>query len=270
MNRDKLIRTFIISVFVLLYLMVSGISMVNSFDFFHLSQGTTMSWILAISFEVGAACSLASLIILDRVNKNIVWILFILLTFFQIMNNVYHTFIHLNDYQGWIELFGLNEEDQIFQKRILSIISGAILPLVALGFIKSLVDYIKPSDIEPISSDIKSPNDIPKDIDNNTKDNVLEDLIEGKKEIDHTNDSKETSETENISNMETNNILANDSSIEESNSLQNPLEDTYNRYLESLDEKENMKHKLQMDYSHPGIDSNSNTSKTYDSKNNPN
>ena len=33
------------------------------------------------------------------------------------------------------------------QKRILSLVSGAILPLVALGFIKSLVDYIKP-DIE--------------------------------------------------------------------------------------------------------------------------
>jgi hypothetical protein len=44
----------------------------------------------------------------------------------------------------WSELFGLSEEDPIFQKRILSVISGAILPLVALGFIKSLVDYIKP------------------------------------------------------------------------------------------------------------------------------
>ena len=36
----------------------------------------------------------------------------------------------------------------IFQKRILSIVSGAILPIVALGFIKSLVDYIKPEEEE--------------------------------------------------------------------------------------------------------------------------
>jgi len=34
---------------------------------------------------------------------------------------------------------------KLFQIRILSIISGAILPVVALGFIKSLVDYIKPT-----------------------------------------------------------------------------------------------------------------------------
>jgi hypothetical protein len=39
------------------------------------------------------------------------------------------------------------DEDLIYQKRILSLISGAILPLVSLGFIKSLVDYIKPTEI---------------------------------------------------------------------------------------------------------------------------
>ena len=52
----------------------------------------------------------------------------------------------MNNFEQWIELFGLVEEDPIYQKRILSIISGAILPLVSLGFIKSLVDYIKPGD----------------------------------------------------------------------------------------------------------------------------
>jgi len=44
---------------------------------------------------------------------------------------------------GWIELFGLEEEEPIIQKRILSIVSGAVLPIVALGFIKSLTDYVK-------------------------------------------------------------------------------------------------------------------------------
>ena len=34
------------------------------------------------------------------------------------------------------------------KKRVLSIVSGAILPLVALGFIKSLVDYIRPEQPE--------------------------------------------------------------------------------------------------------------------------
>jgi hypothetical protein len=100
---------------------------------------------LAIAFEVGAAASLASIITLDKMNKGIVWGLFILLTLMQAMGNTYYTYVHLNNFQGWIELFGLVDEELIYQKRVLSIVSGAILPIVALGFIKSLVDYIKPA-----------------------------------------------------------------------------------------------------------------------------
>jgi hypothetical protein len=104
---------------------------------------------LAIAFEIGAAASLASLIIMDKMNKSLVWGLFFILTAMQMMGNTYFAFGHLQDYQKWVELFGLVDEDPLYQKRILSIISGAILPLVALGFIKSLVDYIKPEKEEP-------------------------------------------------------------------------------------------------------------------------
>jgi hypothetical protein len=64
----------------------------------------------------------------------------------QAMGNTYYAYVNLKDFTAWIELFGLMEEDIIFQKRVLSIVSGAILPIVALGFIKSLVDYIKPEE----------------------------------------------------------------------------------------------------------------------------
>ena len=63
----------------------------------------------------------------------------------QAMGNTYYAYTHLANFQSWVELFGLVDEDIIYQKRMLSIISGAILPLVSLGFIKSLVDYIKPN-----------------------------------------------------------------------------------------------------------------------------
>jgi hypothetical protein len=53
----------------------------------------------------------------------------------QAMGNTYYTYVHLNNFQGWIELFGLVDEELIYQKRVLSIVSGAILPIVALGFI---------------------------------------------------------------------------------------------------------------------------------------
>jgi hypothetical protein len=109
---------------------------------------------LAVAFEIGAAASLASIITLEKMNKGIVWGLFIILTLMQAMGNVYYAYTHLENFQGWIELFGLTEEDLIYQKRVLSIVSGAILPIVALGFIKSLVDYIKPSE-EPVQTELE-------------------------------------------------------------------------------------------------------------------
>ena len=146
--KDKLVHISIISIFVSLYFLVTTISMINSVAFFDLAHDGFMNWALAIGFELGAAASLAAIIILDKTNKTMVWSLFLLLTAFQMMANSYHAFVNLEEYMGWIELFGLEEEEPIIQKRILSVVSGAILPLVALGFIKSLTDYIKPEELE--------------------------------------------------------------------------------------------------------------------------
>ena len=143
---SRLTKYFIIGTFVTLYFLVSCISTIHVIDFFKLSNPTWLAISLAIAFEVGAAASLASLITLDKMNKGIVWSLFVILTLMQAMGNAYYAYVHLEGFQGWIELFGLVEEELIYQKRVLSIISGAILPIVALGFIKSLVDYIKPDE----------------------------------------------------------------------------------------------------------------------------
>lgn len=145
MNKNKLVHISVICIFVSLYLLVATISMINSVDFFNMSHNGILSWSLAVGFELGAAASLAAIIILDKTNKSMVWFLFLLLTAFQMMANSYHAFINLDNYVGWIELFGLEGEEPIIQKRILSITSGAVLPLVALGFIKSLTDYIRPN-----------------------------------------------------------------------------------------------------------------------------
>ena len=149
MNKEKLVQYFIIGTFVSLYVIVSVISTIHVIDFFKLSNPEWLAISLAIAFEIGAAASLASLITLDKMNKALIWALFIILTLMQMMGNAYYAYVHLENYQAWIELFGLVEEEAITQKRILAIISGAILPVVALGFVKSLVDYIKPSKTKP-------------------------------------------------------------------------------------------------------------------------
>ena len=137
---------FILFTFVGLYVIVSLISTIHVVEFFSISNPRWLAISLAIAFELGAAASLSSLVVLKKMNKPLVWTLFIVLTAMQAIGNTYYSYTHLQNFDSWIELFGLVDEDIIYQKRILSILSGAILPFVALGFIKSLVDYIKPEE----------------------------------------------------------------------------------------------------------------------------
>ena len=146
MKKNKLINRFIIGTFVSLYVLTSAVSTIHVIDFFKLSNPDWLAISLAIGFELGAAASLAALITLDKMNKTLVWALFIVITLMQMQGNMYYAYTHIKDYQGWVELFNLVEWEPIEQKRLLAAVSGAILPLVALGFIKSLVDYIKPED----------------------------------------------------------------------------------------------------------------------------
>lgn len=159
MNKNTIVKYFVIGVIVVLYILTSLISTLHVIDFFELSNPTWLAVTLAISFEIGAAASLAALLILDKVNKTLTWSLFILLTAIQINGNLYYAYVHLANFESWSELFGLSAESLIVQKRILSIVSGAVLPIIALGFIKSLVDYLRPEKdanlLEPTSTQIQ-------------------------------------------------------------------------------------------------------------------
>lgn len=189
--KNKLIHRFIIGTFVSLYLLVSVISTIHVIDFFKLSNPYWLAVSLAIAFELGAAASLASLIILDKMNKALIWALFAAITLMQMQGNMYYAFVNMKDFQGWSELFGIIEEDIVYQKRVLSAVSGAILPLVALGFIKSLVDYIKPESESSIEEDrIEEESTQSKNKDENFSHTPEE--SEGKKEWDVTlNDGPE-------------------------------------------------------------------------------
>lgn len=192
--KEKIVHLSIIGIFVSLYFLVATISMINSVAFFDLSHSGLMSWSLAIGFELGAAASLAAIIILDKTNKTMVWSLFLLLTAFQMMANSFHAFINLEDYMGWIELFGLEEEEPLFQKRILSIVSGAVLPVVALGFIKSLTDYIRPEETVTEEEVFTELDKLKKETSENTTEEINDqpkDVI-GKVIVDSSNISEET------------------------------------------------------------------------------
>ena len=120
MNQSKLVNRFVIGTFVTLYLLVSTISTIHVIDFFAMSNPYWLAVTLAIAFEVGAAASLASLVVLDKMNKGLIWALFITITLMQMQGNMYYAFKNLNNYQSWVELFNLVDDDPLYQKIILS------------------------------------------------------------------------------------------------------------------------------------------------------
>jgi hypothetical protein len=153
LNNKKTLFWLILSSFLLIPLIVSVISSIHVINFFELSNFTGLAVALSISFEIGALSALAGLVVMDKINKNVIYFIFILLTAYQMMGNTYYAYdmlsqkmlINPNLIKNWTELFGFETDDTILMKRIISIISGAILPIVSLCFLDLSVDYIKKS-----------------------------------------------------------------------------------------------------------------------------
>jgi len=152
-KKESKLFWWIVIAFTLVPLIVSVVSTIHVINFFQLSNTNALSLTLAIAFEIGALSALAGLIALDKINKNVVWFIFLILTLYQMMGNTYYAYdlisnrmiTNPNLIKNWTELFGMTDSDSIFIKRMMAIISGAILPIVSLSFLDLLVSYIQKS-----------------------------------------------------------------------------------------------------------------------------
>lgn len=157
METNKIIKYSTASLYVVLYVIVATISCICSVDFFDMTHTNMSSIILAISFEIGSmGCLFGALTTLRNKDNALIWIMFVFLTLMQMMNNTYYSYVHIENYKDWIELFDLVDMEEITQKRIISIISGCVLPIVSLSFIHLLVDLLRADDTnnKPINNTI--------------------------------------------------------------------------------------------------------------------
>jgi hypothetical protein len=158
---------WIVIAFMIIPAITSVVSSIHVVSFFELSNYFIISVVLAIAFELGALASLAGIVVMDKISKSTVWIIFILLTAFQMMGNTYYSYntttIKMVKDSGLIknftELFGFNiydVSDVIFVKRVIAILSGAILPIISLCFLDLLMKYVTSSNkIELIIQPVK-------------------------------------------------------------------------------------------------------------------
>jgi hypothetical protein len=124
--------------FGLLYLAVGFVSTYHAIAFFSISNADWLAVILAVAFEVGQAAVLFSLLT-NKSKKVMPWILMGVLTAVQVLGNVYSSYQYmiLNS-QDMITyftnsvLFFLQDPNPQVNQVMISYITGAILPIVAL------------------------------------------------------------------------------------------------------------------------------------------
>ena len=150
--KTKFLRKAVIFCFVLVPLLSSLISTVHLVDFFYLGNPTWISISIALAIEIGAIASFLTLSILSKLNKLIVWSMFFLLFFMQVVGNIYFSYDWITEKikanPQWISTFDemmeffLYETEEKTSKMILSLLIAVPIPLISVFLLKSVVDYL--------------------------------------------------------------------------------------------------------------------------------
>ena len=146
---NKHFRKIFLILFAILYISVALVSTFHAISFFGLANNSWVSVMLAITFEIGQAAVLFSILIgASGKNKIIPWVLMCVLTLVQILGNVFSSYEYLITNSAdelrffkepifvWTDL----PDDQC--NVILTYIIGAILPIVALLMTSMVTNYL--------------------------------------------------------------------------------------------------------------------------------
>jgi len=140
----------LILTFGILYLCVGFVSTLHSITFFSLANNLGLAILLGLTYEIGQASVLFSILLTKNKDKFLPWALMFLLTALQVTANVYASFKFMigsgsTDWQYWQKsiLFGIQASSPEMYQVIISWISGALLPIVALGMTALVAQNIK-------------------------------------------------------------------------------------------------------------------------------
>lgn len=159
--KSNLLRKVVIGTFLSVPAISSIISTIHLIDLFNLGNPTWLSILLAVTFELGSIASLLAISVIDRIKTGAIWFIFFILSGLQIIGNVYYSYSFTSDQllanpvflTNFMDLFSFITGEEIRDVKIfLSCIIGIPIPLIALFFLKSNIDYLKPSGKKQIES----------------------------------------------------------------------------------------------------------------------
>lgn len=151
--KSSLIRKIVIGTFLSVPAISSIISTIHLIDLFNLGNPTWLSILLAVTFELGSIASLLAISVIEKIKVGAIWFIFFILSGLQIIGNVYYSYSFTSDQllsnptflTNFMDLFSFITGDEMKDVKIfLSCIIGIPIPLIALFFLKSNIDYLKP------------------------------------------------------------------------------------------------------------------------------
>lgn len=138
-----------IGLFLLLYACIALISAIHAVAFFNLANTMPLSVVLAVTFEVGQAAVLFSILTNPNDRKRIMtWCLMCLLTLVQILGNVFSSYKYLiqnssENLRFFKEpIFIWTSIPDNMANVIVTYIVGAILPVVSLALTAMVSNYL--------------------------------------------------------------------------------------------------------------------------------
>jgi hypothetical protein len=147
--KQKGIYWALIGTFTVLYLLIASVSTLHAISFFQLANIGSLAIILGIAYEIGQSAILFSILMTNNKNRLLAWCMMFLLTTLQITANVYASFKFMDmhtgtDWKFWQRsiLFWVEGQSEEMYKVIISWISGALLPIIALGMTALVADNI--------------------------------------------------------------------------------------------------------------------------------
>ena len=139
-------KRILIVLFTILYIGIGTVSVIHAINFFAISNEGWLALILAIAFEIGQAAVLFSLLV-NKSKKTMPWILMTVLTLVQVLGNVYSSYQYaainsMDEIKYFTDsvLFYLQDPNPQVNQVMISYITGAILPIVALCMTSMIVD----------------------------------------------------------------------------------------------------------------------------------
>ena len=197
MNTKKIGNIVYLGLFGILYCSSAFVSTMHAIEFFSLANVGYLAIMLALTYEIGQAAVLSSLLIDKRNQKKVVpWILMGVLTICQILGNTFSVYknICLNSMN---ELVWIKEPIFVFANDfpdkqatiIITWVMGALLPVISLLMCEMVTSYIHSDKGDKVPELIKQ--EIKKDNKEEEPEPELEHKIENEQVQEQTNQEEE-------------------------------------------------------------------------------